>query len=245
MERVYTDSIKKMLKFPLPIGIGTTARCYIGKDGNVIKLYKDNSDTRFLLKTDNYEEKLVEISKVSNDTFIGPKKLLYIDDKLAGYIYEYIKGNELEHIKRSTKLSQVFNNFEIVLNNIKKISDSNFILRDVHGKNILFNGEYHVIDLDRGVFEDYDPRTIYNKNTSEVFITLIDQIYGLKPWQDARYSRIDINKYKYNDVDMNLINDLCSALKEACEDDNPTIRKIRRMTLDKKFINTYEEEKYI
>lgn len=244
MERVYTDSIKKMLKFPLPIGIGTTARCYIGKDGNVIKLYKDNSDTRFLLKTDNYEEKLVEIGKVSNDTFIGPKKLLYVDNKLAGYIYEYIKGHELAHMRKSARLSQIFGSFEIVLDNIKKISDSHFILRDVHGKNILFNGDYHVIDLDRGVFEDYDPKTIYNRNTSEVFITLIDQIYGLKPWHDATYSRVNINKYKYDDVDMNLVNDLCNALKDACEDDNPTIHKIRRLTLDRKFINSYEEDKY-
>lgn len=241
MEIIRTDNVKNLISYPLPIGVGTTAKCYRSKDGDVIKVYRDNSDARFLLKTDNFEEKLAMMKDISNETFIGPRKLLYVDNKLAGYIYDYVRANDLERISKSTRLSSVFGHFDIVLDNLKRISNQNFILRDVHGRNILFNGNYHVIDLDRGVFEDYDPRTIYMKNSREVFATVIDQIYGLKPWHEGSYAYVNINKYKYDDdVDINLVHDLCEDLRNACDDEDPTIRKIRRITLDRKFINTYE-----
>lgn len=243
MEIVHTDNVKNLISFPLPIGTGTTARCYKSKDGDVIKVYRDNSDARFLLRTDNFEDKLAQMGEISNDTFIAPKKLLYINNKLSGYIYDYVRAKDLDRISKFTKLSSVFGHFDIVLDNLKKISNKNFILRDVHGRNILFNGKYHVIDLDRGVFEDYDSRTIYMKNSREVFATVIDQIYGLKPWHEGTYSYVNVNKYKYDDdVDINLVHDFCEDIRKACDDEDPTIRKIRKVTLDRKFINTYSFE---
>lgn len=240
MDKIYVNSIKELIKYPIPIGVGTTARCYMAKDGNVIKKYKNNYDSIKLLNQPNFIENLEGINSISNEYIIGPKKLLYIDNKMSGYIYEYVKSNDICKINSSTKLSTLFKNFEIVLDNIKRISDENFLLQDIHGKNILFYKDiYYFIDLDRGYFTSaFDKDELYILNSRSVLNTVIDSIYKLKPWQDADYIGVDVNSYLYSKyIDIEVIKKLCDDYKNYCKEDDPTLKTIKKKTLSRSYFD--------
>lgn len=233
MEIIETDNINKLISFPIAIGAGRTARCYKMKDGNVIKIYKHNRMARELISDPFFEDKMMRIDSISNETFIGPKKLVYQNGKIAGYIYELLDGKTLSKLSPKTRLSTIVQDLDVVFRNIKKISDQKFALWDVHTNNIIFDGGYRVIDLDQGGFSVLkSEEEIYLQNAKMVIQTIFDQIYGTNIDRSAEYNRVDVKKYldsKY--LSMRVIELLCDKFKVICEDDDPTLQRIKDKTL--------------
>lgn len=243
MDKIYIESLKEIYKHPFPIGTGTTAKCYMGKDGNVIKIYKSNYDANFLLRTDDYIDKLERICDLSSDIIIGPKVLLFLNNRLAGYIYEHIDGKDLEDVSSNTRISELFKDYHRVVKELMRISSEGFLLQDVHAKNIIFNdNKYKFIDLDRGKFpETMSFEQIYQSNFKNYIEALFSAIYGLKPWHIGEFKDIDINNYKYfylienNDYDK-----LIEEYSNVCGELNPTLKQIRKRTLKGKDVNDYK-----
>ena len=233
MEIIETDNIKKLISFPISIGAGCTARCYKTKEGNVIKIYKHNRFAKELLARPFFEDNMRHIDVISNETFIGPKKLVYQDGKIVGYIYELLHGKTLSKLSSKTRLSTVVQDLDVVFENIKKISQQKFALGDVHTKNIIFDGGYRVIDLDQGGFLTLkSEEEIYLDNARMVIQTIFDQIYGTNIDRSAEYTHVKVDKYINSDyLSMKVIELLCDKYRSVCNSDNPTIQEIKDKTL--------------
>ena len=153
------------------IGTGTTAHCYKLKDGSVLKLFKNNYNANLLLKKELFNEDIDLFKNITNVTYIE-------NDKIIGYIYSYVNGKTIYKLDLNTPFKALFNNYEQVLNDIKNITDKKLILFDVHGGNILYDGNIHIIDLDKCWFyKEGIQSTIFFNNSNEVFKNIFGSIH--------------------------------------------------------------------
>ena len=230
MEKIEIDSIQPLLKGAKPIGYGTTAYCFLLPDNTTLKLYKNNYNSRSLLSFKNFESNLERIAEISNDTYIGPQKLIKKDGKIVGYIYPYIHAKALKYKFPNMKLSEVFKSYDKLLIDTKKISDAKLTLFDLHDKNILFKDKYYIIDLDRSDFHLDDADFIYECNMKRLFYVLLYKIYGLDPWYIITFGDYYFNKFINNidATDINQIYKFMEIISSNCNDPDPSLEKIRR-----------------
>ena len=246
MEKIYVNSIKEICKSKFPIGAGKTAVVYMSSDGNCIKIYKHNYDGKELLSTENFDERLEKISMLSSNRVIGPKQLLYIKGKLAGYIYEYIKAHDFENVSRFTKVEELFKDLLRIKEEIVNMSNNNFKIGDLHSRNILFNnGQYYFIDLDKGRFDYNDTvENLISYNLKRFSDEIFNKIYGLDHIETGIYKCVDVDKYMGKDLfNEDSINSLLNEYKEVCENDKPTIQHVRKATLVRKETDSYKLRK--
>ena len=84
------------------IGQGTTATCFL-KDGIVFKCFKYPK-----WANERFKDRLPKMDGISNDTFRGPEKLLYVNKKVRGYFYPYVEGEVLDKISGDIKLFELY-----------------------------------------------------------------------------------------------------------------------------------------
>ena len=149
MQKIQIDSMYDIIKSPIPIGSGFCAHCYRCKDGNVFKKFKNNEEGQKIVNRKDLEVLMEALYKSSNRSIIGPKTLVYQDKKFVGYIYEYINGIEVASVSRFARIDTLFKNIGILFEDIKSLTDNRVDLYDIHGKNILLDGSFHVIDMDK------------------------------------------------------------------------------------------------
>lgn len=180
MKKIEVNSIIKQI-IPLKIiGIGTTAICFKIRQNDVLKLYLNTPLKNNLFKCYNMVEHLSKINEIGNNTFIVPDRLITKNNKLIAYTYPYVSGKSLKHIDGNTKMRDYIKNYHILYFDTKKISDKKFRLHDMHAKNIVFDKEYKIIDLDKGYFDEKnDIDTIFLKNMKDINRAILNSIYDL------------------------------------------------------------------
>ena len=242
MQKIQIDSMYDIVKSPIPIGSGFCAHCYRCKDGNVFKKFKNNEDGQGIVEREDLEEIMEALNKSSNSSIIGPKILVYQDKKFIGYIYEHINGIEVSSISRFARIDTLFKNIGVLLEDIHKLTENRVELFDTHGRNILFDGHYHIIDMDKSIIakDDVPDERLERYNKEAFFITIINAIYGFKPWHEGVYTGVEINDYIYRkDINIDSLRELKEEFERVCRKKNPSLVKIRRHTLHQKRINTY------
>jgi len=243
MNVVNVDSYKELIKNPIPIGFGDTAICFMGHDGNVIKLFHKEYRENNIVGNYEFIHNLNEISKISNDVFIGPKTLIFCNNSLHGYIYEYISGKDLNKVSPYIHIKDLFYDFDRVENAIMEISKKKFIARDVHGGNIIYkDNKYYFIDLDKGEFcNRKSADEIYNYNLCSYINAIFNKVYALKRWHVAEFSNEKIKEFlSRNSYNRQLINEMLIHYEELCDDLNPSLVKVRKKTLKDKSIDISE-----
>ena len=244
MEYIDLKEAKKSKKGILPIGVGTTAECFLTKDGRTLKLYKNTVRKNYMFYLfDGMTEHLEELSKVSNFSFVGPVQIVLKDDKCAGYTYTYRKADTLDHLDYKIKIEDLIQNYRILEDDTAKISQTGFCLNDLHSANMLYNEYLYIIDLDMGTFYVKDPKDIFKKNMGQINETIIYGIFFLPSFYRMHFKDPDLQAL-YTKCTKEDYKELSNLLKEiqTYRHKIETVGDARRYS--KRLIKVDEEDYY-
>lgn len=193
-------SILPYLVGAIPIGIGTTAICFLMPNGKVLKLYRNTYLKRELFYYNDMKQHLNFLNSISNDSYIGPEELLMKNDEVIGYIYTYINALELKRLRNNIKLNDIVKGYEKLYSDTISISNNKFRLKDLHQKNILFNGNYYVIDLDKGKLDERDSNEVFDSNIADINNVIINAIFDLKFFEYLAFYDDDLDELLYSSL---------------------------------------------
>ena len=201
MKVTNVDSVSSVLNCSIPIGIGTTAICFLRSDGNVVKLYINTYLKRQMFNYFNMEDQLKLLNKISNDTFIGPEEILVKNDNIIGYIYPYVKGRRIDRLSNKLTKEDILNSYQKLFDDTKKLAEHDIRLNDLHERNILFYDSYHVIDLDKCTVKE----CAYRFNMCDIIDLLVRSIFNTGVIHSIRFQEKDLEelyrdvRYKHNE----------------------------------------------
>ena len=135
-----------MLSF---IGEGSQGICYCDKN-KVIKIFHDYFEGEDILYTG---DDILRFNGIKNSTFIWPEDVVFIKDKVVGYIMPYIRFNNLYNINPLLiNLDKLEGAIKKTYDDIMILTDNDIVMYDV-AYNILYgNGKIKVIDtLEYGI----------------------------------------------------------------------------------------------
>ena len=230
MDIIETNNYKELLRNSLYIGRGTTAYCFLLKNGMVLKLFKKSYMINSLFSEQKIKERLEDIHEIQNDSYIGPEILVMNKDKVIGYLYPFIEAKTFKKISSKTTLYEIYEHLGKLLDDTKDISKKGFYLIDMHHRNMLFDGNYYIIDLDKGyIMEQKD--YILRSNIFQLYDTIYSEIFNIKPWDVIEFNNPDFNKLFYNNswVDEYESRKLFDAVRYYTHTDNPTIKQMKRI----------------
>jgi len=100
---------------------------------------------------------------IKNDTFVFPEKLYCNGDYVEGYTMRYIHSPNLFYLNRDISIDEVISSLDVLLEDIKKVSDLSLIISDLKASNVLFKDVFNIVDTD---FYIYRPelKDIYREN---------------------------------------------------------------------------------
>ena len=224
------DYKKELLQDAFPIGRGTTAICYLRSDGYIFKRFIDTYLTYEMFNKHDMKEKFELINRIQNDSFIGPDILVMQDNKIVGYLYPYINANTFGSVSSSTTLFDLYKNIDKLVEDTIEISKHGFVLGDLHKKNVLFDGDYYVIDLDKGYKLD-NIDYVTNLNLNLIYETIFFHIFKIKPWQAIKFNNRRVNEFFYNTSWHNMedIYETFETYAKIVNKPNPTVRDLRRI----------------
>ena len=176
-------NLSKYLIGSIPIGVGTSAICFLMPNEKVLKIYYSSSLKNYI--TSNIEM----FYKIGNETYIAPEELLLKDGLCIAQIYEYIPSTTLHNISCGYKMNDIISAYEKLIIDTKAISEKSFVLRDLHDKNILFNGKFNIIDLDRGRIDERGTYTnIFKYNMRTVNEVILYSLLKVKCYEILEFN---------------------------------------------------------
>lgn len=224
------DSVYPYLKGSKFIGFGRTAICFFMKNGKVIKLFIETYNKKDLFAyVKNPIEHFSKISEIKNDTYIAPDELLVKDGEVVGYLYDYVYGKTLKSY--NYKLQPLINSYDKLMDDTYKISEQGFDLFDVHDKNILFDKNFRIIDLDQGEFSELDSNKLFLSNMKDINKTIIYNLFNVSIKDELFFRDYDENKL-YNDALYNNVyemKELLNDLKKLGDKRNKLVFKKNRI----------------
>lgn len=222
------------------VGVGTTAICFKMPNNKVLRLYLDTYRKNLMFKHYNMYEKLNKLETIKNDSYIVPEELLIKDNEIIGYIYPYIHAKTLKRvINNNISINNLFNNYEKLISDTKKVSELDFIIHDLHSRNILFDGNYYIIDLDQGDFYKYQDN--FKLNVYKIRDVIMDEIFKNNVDYILEFNNIDIgNTYrKINWANIDEVKYFFNYLSKYINKDNIKVKDIRKKILINKTYNSY------
>ena len=188
------------------IGEGSQGICYLDKINNVVyKIYYD-----FLYYNEynyNYQD-IMKFSDIKNNTYIFPKDVICVNNKVVGYIEPYANSKDLTKINPlKISLDKLITNINKVRDDIELISERGILTYDVM-YNVLYKNKFNVIDSDDYAIRDLDPSYLFDVNKERfdyaIYCFLIDSLFE----EFVRNYKILKNMYKDKDADVTLFIEL-------------------------------------
>ncbi|MBR6690808.1 MAG: hypothetical protein IKL65_05700 [Bacilli bacterium] len=144
---------------------GTTGRCYLLEDGNVVKIF---NNPRGLYEIDRFEHFLY----YENDSFMFPHDFIFDSKKFYGYITKYASGETLDRVFSKSNLLQLSTHSLKLEKNIDFVSSGGITLYDFHPRNLMYDGKkYSAIDHDEyGVGTDIEEIKRRNQSYHRILI---------------------------------------------------------------------------
>lgn len=162
------------------IGEGSQGVCYLDKNNGIVyKIYHEFLDDYEC----NYNSKdIMQFSNIKNNTYIFPKDIISVKDKIVGYIEPYINSKDLTNINPlKVSLDKLIININKARTDIEAISESGVVTYDVM-YNTLYKNKFNVIDTDEYVIRDIDPSTLIDMNNQmfdyAIYEFLIDNFFN-------------------------------------------------------------------
>lgn len=146
-----------------PLSFGSQGMCYLDGNNNLVyKIYHQFLDDYKHIKY-NYDY-IMRFSNVSNNTYIFPKDVIEVNNKIVGYIMNYIDSKDLFSVNPLlVKLERLITNINNVSIDIEHISDNGILSYDVM-YNILYKTNFNIIDTEEYMYKDIDPNILYVMN---------------------------------------------------------------------------------
>jgi len=182
------------------IGAGSQGICYLDSSNKLVyKIYHD-----FLCGYEcqyNYHD-IMQFKNIDNKTFVFPKEIIEIDNKVVGYIENYVSSKELTSVNPfKVSLDKLINCINKVYSDIETISENGVLTYDVM-YNILYGNKFSIIDTDDYVIRDIDPTELFNTNKKRfdyvIYNFLIDNYFE----EFVNSYRILKNMYKDKTTDI-------------------------------------------
>ena len=193
-------SILPYINFSVPIGVGTSAICFLMKNGNVLKLYINTHLKYELFHKYDMEEHLIFLNKIKNDSYIGPEEILIKNDEVIGYIYPYVPGKVIKNLNNNIKLKSLINAYEKLYKDTILISNDSYKLQDLHQKNIIFNNNIYIIDVYKGYFDESNIDNLFIKNMGYINKTIINAIFNLKFFEYLKFRDDKLDELYYSSL---------------------------------------------
>jgi len=137
-------SDREYFSYVRPIGEGSHSYIYrfrIGKDMYALKLYKDCFE-----KTDL--EKIEHKLDIDIESYINPKKVLYIRDEYSGYLMKLCKGKDLEKRKLDITIDEFAKSVVKLMDDTTKLSKLNYNIYDSYISNVMYDDGFRMVDMD-------------------------------------------------------------------------------------------------
>lgn len=232
------------------LGIGTLGICFLLPERKVLKLFF-NKHRVYELK--NRHGDLIThfnyINSVGNETFMVPEKLLMRNGEIVGYIASYGLGRQIAHFRKETKINNLIEAYEPLIDDTKKISEKKFRLHDVHDGKVLYNeilNSFCCIDLDKGYKEDSTrTKDLVQLNMRAINKCLICSLFGV----DILYKNVEFYNYDLRHLheeatlrDYMAIYDFFECLFKEIENEDPTIGTLHHEK--RKILSVYAIEDY-
>lgn len=223
------------------VDAGNTSRCFLLKDGKVLKIYKERKEKRNLFKKYNMLEHILLLSTLKNDSYIAPTSVYTYQNEVVAYTIEYHHANTLAKLNPNTKIEEVLKNLDKLIEDTYKIGDKKFRLYDLHDKNILFSLYFYIIDLDFGEIKDKSVEDINKYNIRDIIMLLMRVLFGIREYKLLNIYDLHLSKL-YNQAiydDYKNIYPFFESLKEAMKKDTLQVRDLKRSRLYTKEYNSY------
>ncbi|MCI9279757.1 MAG: hypothetical protein HFJ02_03040 [Bacilli bacterium] len=235
----------QLLKRSQFIGYGKTSYCFKLPNGLLLKIYRQTNKRNELFNQFDMKEHILNLSTLNNDTFIAPKGIILYQKGVLGYLMDYKRAHTVEKISLDTKVESLMTHIEKLIEDTYLISSKNFLLGDVHNRNILFNGYYYVIDLDFGLFES-SKKDLRAWNSTKILKTILETIFKVKDDQLLIIDNIELfNLYNATIYrDYKKIYEFFEAYKNLLNTNHLNIRKLQRSFTFHKERNTYYKYDY-
>lgn len=162
------------------LGQGAQGICFLNqKNNNVYKIFYDALDGDYL--DDSYRDIILRFKDIKNDTFKFANDLIIVDDKIFGYISEYVEGEPLIDIDPlKVNLDDFEKNLIKAKEDIKTITlENNIVLYDVMF-NILYGNRFYVKDFDEfAINKTSDNYLIQNYQSFdyEIYFFLVSSLF--------------------------------------------------------------------
>lgn len=134
---------KEYFSYVRPIGSGSHSDIYkfrIGREEYALKLYNGC-----------YEESIERIEPKINiniDSYVSPKKILYIGNEFAGYLMDLCKGKDLEKRKLDITIEEFAKSTVKLMDDTDKLSKLNYNIYDAFISNVMYDNGFKMIDMD-------------------------------------------------------------------------------------------------
>lgn len=230
MEIIEVSSIKKLLRGSKIIGIGTTAVCFLLKNGDVLKVFFDTHRKRELFYYRDIIEHLTYLSTLGNEHFIAPKTILTKENEVIAYIMPYRKAKTIKHFNKDIRLNEIKNSYEKLVQYTIPLCEKRLRLADLHDKNILFSDDFYVIDLDNGLYEEYySIDDLIKYNCSDLAATILKALFAVKFDYDMFFNNRDVDDVYHRIVcgEFEQFEELTKAIEEDARITNPTIKDLQ------------------
>ena len=139
------------------LGEGTQGKCFVDKNRKwVFKFFQSYFDTLRYDYEDLTEADILKFQKIKSNTFLFPKEIIYLNEKIIGYTIPYRNAKNMYAINPLTlNLDRLLKLLNIALKEIEYISRCGVRMYDVL-YNILLGNRIYIIDtLEYGMCEGY------------------------------------------------------------------------------------------
>ena len=183
------------------IGEGSQGICYLDSNNKLVyKIYHEFFDGS--MGDYNYNN-IMQFSNIKNNTYIFPKDVIEVDDKIVGYIEPYVNSKDLSSINPlKISLDKLITNINNARIDIERISENGILTYDVM-YNILYKNKFNVIDTDEYVIKDIDSTVLFERNKQifdyAIYNFLIDNYF------DEFVNSYRLLKEMYNDKEADVI----------------------------------------
>lgn len=135
---------REYFSYVRPIAEGSHSYIYrfrIGKDMYALKLYKNCFE-----KTDL--EKIEHKLDINIDSYISPKKILYIRNEYSGYLMKFCKGKDLEKRKLDITIDEFAKSIVKLMEDTNELSALNYNIYDSFISNVMYDEGFKMVDMD-------------------------------------------------------------------------------------------------
>ncbi len=131
-----------------PLKAGGYSRCYYIPSRQIV--YKEFNQGNY-----PYLRNVKRLLGMQIEGFVFPKKLVIVNNKIVGYIMDYVKGEDLDSLPESYSYNSIITNVETLEKQFPEIINYSIGLKDIYASNIMLDantGKFVIVDTDNYTF---------------------------------------------------------------------------------------------